>query len=156
MSAKYSIRDINLDKEEVPLHLLLDADPSEKQIRCYLPISHLFGLFIENQIRGVLVITPMKQQELEIKNLAIDAAFRGQGFGKMLIRFAIDFARSEGCKAIWIGTANSSVFQLALYQKMGFELHDIKYHFFTEQYEEPIWENGIQAKHLLLLSQILN
>jgi len=51
-------------------------------------------------------------------------------------------AKESGAKALEVGTGNSSLSQLVLYQKCGFRLHSIESDFF-DSYPEPIFENGI-------------
>lgn len=35
----------------------------------------------------------------------------------------------------------------------GFEIFDVKYDFFIHHYPEPIFENGIQLRHMIMLRQ---
>ena len=38
-------------------------------------------------------------------------------------------------------------------QRQGFEMKTVKWHFFTEQYQEPIIENGILCQHLIIFGK---
>ena len=38
----------------------------------------------------------------------------------------------------------------AFYQKLGFNMTEIRRDYFTQNYPEPIWENGIQCKHMIM------
>jgi len=60
---------------------------------------------------------------------------------------------AKGYSQILIGTGNSSIHQLSLYQRQGFEMKTVKWHFFTEQYQEPIIENGILCQHLIIFGK---
>jgi len=51
--------------------------------------------------------------------------------------------------------SHSSLGQLKLYRKLGFNLTEIKKNFFLDHYTEPIFENGIQAKDMLILTRSL-
>ncbi|HEY8415097.1 MAG TPA: hypothetical protein VIK99_04920 [Thermaerobacter sp.] len=73
----------------------------------------------------------------------------------LLIGHAIETARQQGYKTIEIGTGNSSIGQLALYQKFGFRITGIDRDFFVRRYRKPIWENGIQCRDMIRLSQDL-
>lgn len=53
-----------------------------------------------------------------------------------------------------VGTANSSISNIAFYQKAGYRLDSIQHDFFSN-YKEPIFENGIQAIDLLYFSKEL-
>ena len=92
---------------------------------------------------------------LEIKNIAVDEASHGKGLGTMLLHDAIDRAKSNGCKRIIIGTGNSSVGQLYLYQKVGFRITGINPNFFSHHYQETIMENGIECRDRIILTKEL-
>lgn len=53
---------------------------------------------------------------------------------------------------LMIGTGNSSINQLALYQKCGFRVIGVERDFFINNYDEPIFENGIQCVDMIRLS----
>lgn len=142
-------------EDPTPYGLLLLADPSKDLIDEYLKSSNIFTVRHNNEIIGVAVLFPLTPETVEIKNIAVKPEFQGQGIGSYLIANIVQFALFNGQKTICIGTANSSIGQLSLYQKLGFEISDIKSNFFTDNYDEPIFENGIQAKHMLVLTRQL-
>lgn len=82
---------------------------------------------------------------MEIANIAVYPEFQGKGYGKVLLLDAIENARSNGFTTIKICTGNSSIKQLALYQKCGFRMAHIDCDYFIHNYPEPIFENGIQC-----------
>ena len=142
--------------EEIPYELLLLADPSKKLIDEYLDRSDVFTARQNGETIGVIVLFPITTETIEIKNVAVKPGMQGQGIGSYLIENVIKFATDlNKYKSICIGTANSSIGQLYLYQKLGFEISEIKRDFFTNNYTEPIYENGIQAKHLVVLTRQL-
>lgn len=145
-----AIRQLASD-EAVPYDLLLLADPSKTVVDRYLPASTVFVATLNQEIVGACVLFPLEGGAMEIKNVAVHPAHQGQGIGTALLKHAIGVAEREGCKTLCIGTANSSVGQLLLYQKLGFEIDGIKKNFFLEHYDEPLFENGIQCKHLVWL-----
>jgi len=139
--------------EEVPLDLLLLADPSQEMIAEYLQRGQCYvGLDEREQIIAVIVLLPTRPGTLEIINIAVREAFQGRGIGKKLIQFAMDQAREKNAKTIEIGTGNSSVGQLLLYQKCGFRITGIDRDFFIRHYPEKIYENGIQCRDMIRLS----
>lgn len=146
-----------LDKENsIPYELLLLADPSKELVDEYLKLSDIYIARQNNETLGVIVLFPLTTEKVEIKNVAVKVEFQGQGIGSFLIENAVQVALLNRKKSICIGTANSSFGQLYLYQKLGFEITDINRHFFTNNYAEPIYENSIQAKHMLVLTKQLN
>lgn len=136
---------------EVPFDLLELADPSSKQIESYLATGTCYIASLGKEVIGVMVICRLNSSKAEIKNIAVKASEQGKGYGKALLRIAKDICRNEGYEFLLIGTGNSSIGQLALYQKEGFELERIEKDFFLKHYDEPIFENGIQCKHMLIL-----
>lgn len=64
-------------------------------------------------------------------------------------------ARGQGAKTLEIGTGNSSLNQLGLYQKCGFRIIGVDKDFFTRHYEDEIVENGIICRDMIRLSMDL-
>ena len=60
-------------------------------------------------------------------------------------------SRSERCTVLEVGTANAGTGQLAFYQKCGFEIDGIDRDFFRRNYPDPIFENGIECRHMVRL-----
>ncbi len=142
--------------DQIPYDLLLLADPSKLLVDLYLQTSSVFIASINDETIGVIVLFPLTTEIVEIKNIAVKPEYQGRGIGSYLIENVIKIAATNKQKEIRIGTANSSLGQLYLYQKFGFEITEIKKDFFTDSYTELIYENGIQAKHMLVLTKSLN
>lgn len=136
--------------------LLLLADPSREMIDQYVHHSDVITAHIRFELIGLYVLLPTSQQSAEIKNLAVIPEFQGKGVGQRLLLHAIDRARKNGFKKLTIATGNSSLLQLYLYQKMGFSITETKIDFFPENYPEPIFENGIECRDMIILSKTLN
>ena len=137
--------------EAAPLELLLTADPERDMIESYLPHSLCCVLEDERVVIGVYVLRPLHAQAAEIVNIAVLEERQGQGYGKQLIAHAIQTAHSSGYQTLHIGTGNSSIMQLALYQKCGFRVTGIDHDFFTRNYTSPIYENGILCRDMIKL-----
>lgn len=139
--------------ENPPMELLLAADPSQKIVDEYLKRGRCFIAESSNQRIGVYVLLPTRPQTIEIVNLAVEARHQGNGTGKRLLRHAIQTAQAMSYTTIEIGTGNSSIGQLALYQKCGFRIVGVDLNFFLRHYEEEIVENGIRCTDMIRLSQ---
>lgn len=151
-----SIKIEELDqKQEVPLALLELADPSKEQIENYLNQGQCFVAKLNSQIIGVMVLMELSPTSIEIKNIAIDESFQGKGCGRLLLKYAEELNRKTNYEKLIIGTGNSSMGQLSLYQKEGFEISYIQKNFFLDNYDEPIFENGIRCKHRIVLEKKL-
>ncbi|MFM9278174.1 GNAT family N-acetyltransferase [Paenibacillus jiagnxiensis] len=141
--------------ENNPMELLLSADPSPKLIEEYVTRGESFIAEEDHEILGIYVLLPTRPETVELVNIAVTERMQGQGLGKMLVLHAIQTAKARGYKTIEIGTGNSSIGQLALYQKCGFRIVGVDLDFFIRHYEEEIYENGIQCRDMIRLSQDL-
>ncbi|MBV8256110.1 MAG: GNAT family N-acetyltransferase [Chitinophaga sp.] len=139
----------------LPMALLLLADPSEKMIQSYIYRSRIYVAVKAEQTIGICVVSTDDADHWEIRNLAVEEAFQGQGLGQLLLQHVIIEASKHQVPHLLIGTANSSVGQLYLYQKMGFDISSIRKNFFLEHYDTPLVENGIPCKHMIMLEMTL-
>lgn len=149
-----NIRKLNVG-EKPPMELLLLADPSQDIVEEYVKRGECFVAESEMQIVGVYVLLPTRPETVELVNVAVTKEKNGRGIGKQLVLDAIQVSRAKGYKTIEIGTGNSGVGQLALYQKCGFRIIGVDLDFFIKHYPEPIFENGIQCRDMIRLSQDL-
>ena len=138
--------------EPLPMDLLLLADPSEEIVRSYMPRAKCYVLEQKGSIVGVYSLLPTRPGTVELVNIAVAESEQNKGHGKALILHAVETARSQGYITIEVGTGNSSIAQLALYQKCGFRMTHIDRNFFLQHYEEPIFENGIQCVDMVRMS----
>jgi aminoglycoside 6'-N-acetyltransferase I len=144
-----------IEGQAIPFELLQLADPSKVQIESYLKRGTCHIAQLATELVGVVVLTEVDSTTTEIKNIAVKETQQGKGFGKMLLNYSEKISRAAGYEKLIIGTGNSSIGQLALYQKAGFEMESIKKNFFIENYQEAIFENGIQCKHMVVLEKEL-
>lgn len=144
------------DNRERFLDLLLLADPEEEVVLAYLNQGHFFALFENDELYGVMLLIEHAAETLEIKNLAVKEAVQGKGYGKQLVNQAKIFGRQQGYKTLLVGTGNSSLEALAFYQKAGFRFKSVIRDFFILNYKDPIFENGLQCRDMLILDQELN
>lgn len=142
---------VRIPPHQYPWELLLLADPCRDLIEKYLEDSVALGSLDQGEVRGVVVIVPLSRESWEIKNIAVSPSYQGQGLGRSLLRAALDLCEAEGAKEVWIGTGNSSLGQLGLYQKMGFRMVEIVRDFFSQHYPEEIVENGIVCRDMVRL-----
>ncbi|MFQ6318735.1 GNAT family N-acetyltransferase [Bacillus halotolerans] len=131
--------------------LLLLADPSKDIVDEYLERGECYTAWAGDELAGVYVLLKTRPQTVEIVNIAVKESLQKKGFGKQLVQDAIEKAKELGADTIEIGTGNSSIHQLSLYQKCGFRLQAIDHDFFTRHYEEDIFENGIQCRDMVRL-----
>jgi ribosomal protein S18 acetylase RimI-like enzyme len=138
--------------EDAPIELLLLADPSEEIIKEHLSRGQCYVALSNTEIIGVFVMIRTRPGIIEIANIAVREDCQGKGLGKKLVLSAIEKAKEQHVKTIEIGTGNSSVNQLVLYQKCGFRITGIDRDFFIRHYKDEIYENGIQCRDMIRLS----
>jgi len=135
---------------ELPINLLLEADPDLSKVEEYRKTGLINVVVVEEKIIGLYVLEHNKSTEkAEILNISVEKQYQGKGVGKMLIHHAFSQARELGKTKVELGTGNSSINQIAFYQKCGFEISGIIKNYFVDNYEEEIIENGIICKHMI-------
>mgnify|MGYP001953467874 CR=1 FL=1 len=148
------IRKLHIN-EDPPMDLLLLADPSRILVEEYIKRGECYVAESDGQIIGVYVLLPTRPETVELVNIAVIKTRHGKGLGKQLVIDAINVAKSKGYRTIEVGTGNSSIGQIALYQKCGFRITGVDIDFFIRHYSEAIFENGIQCRDMVRLSQDL-
>lgn len=139
-----------------PYPLLLDADPDQAKVDAYWKASDGFVAMWRGEPVGVIVVKPLAAGEAEIMNLAVAPLFRGRGIARRLLCFvSTQWAAAKGIHRLIIRTGTSSVVPLMLYQQEGFDIVSLERDYFTRHYAEPIWENGIQCRHQMVLEKRL-
>ncbi|GKV68647.1 putative N-acetyltransferase YvbK [Sporosarcina sp. NCCP-2716] len=143
------------EHETPPMELLLLADPSLDIVEEYVGRGSSYIAELDQQPIGVYVLLPTRPGTVELVNVAVAEEHHGKGFGKQLVLDAVQEAAKRGCQTLEVGTGNSSVSQLALYQKCGFRIVGVDQDFFIRHYSEKIMENGIHCRDMIRLSQDL-
>lgn len=133
------------------LDLLLLADEQESMVDRYLDKGTMFVLD-DNGVKASIVVTE-ENGELEIKNLAVYPKHQKQGYGKKLIEFITEKYK-EMYNCVVVGTGDSTL-TLPFYEKCGFKKYKILKNFFTENYDHPIIEDGIQLIDMIYLKKEL-
>jgi GNAT superfamily N-acetyltransferase len=134
------------------LNLLLLADEQENMIDRYLDKGKMYVLN-DNGVKSECVVTEEGEGILEIKNIATVPEFQGKGYGKALIEFV---AQKYGGQfsILQVGTGDSPL-TIPFYEKCGFvRSHSIR-GFFTDNYDHPIIECGVQLVDMIYLQRSL-
>ncbi|MBY6052878.1 GNAT family N-acetyltransferase [Cytobacillus firmus] len=141
--------------EPPPMNLLLLADPSIEFIKGYVNRGETYFAEINGEAVGVYILLATRPGTCEIINIAVSEKYQGEGIGRKLLEHAIELAFQGGYKTLEIGTGNSSIGQLAFYQKCGFRITGVDRDFFVRHYKEDIIENGIHCRDMIRLSMDL-
>ena len=134
------------------MDLLLLADEQEDMIERYLEKGTMYVLE-DDGIKGECVVTEEDRNVLEIKNLAVVPDCHKKGYGRALIEFIAEKYREQYC-ILQVGTGDSPL-TIPFYEKCGFvRSHSVK-NFFTDNYDHPIYEGGVQLKDMIYLRKQL-
>ena len=134
------------------LSLLLLADEQEDMIDRYLERGVMYVLD-DGGVKGECVVTDEGGGVLELKNIATEPACHGQGYGKALIEFVSERYRDR-YELLQVGTGDSPL-TVPFYEKCGFvRSHTVK-NFFTDNYDRPIFECGVQLVDMVYLRKKL-
>ena len=134
----------------VPQKLLLEADPSIERVNQYLEDSLCYVAVTHEEILGVCVLKPIGNNKIELFNIAVLPKKQQSGIGSKLLQFVLDSIREKNFESVELGTGSFG-YQLAFYQRFGFRVDSIIKDHFINNYDEPIFENGIQLKDMLRL-----
>jgi GNAT superfamily N-acetyltransferase len=151
-----TIHEVPQDQIEPLIPLLLQAEESERALRWGL--KNLVDSVYRAEADSVLVGAATMQwrgDPCEIMELAVAPERHGQGIGRQIVAWLIDEARKRGKSAVLVGTANSSIGNIAFYQKIGFRMDHVRKDYFR-YYSEPIFEDGIQIRDMLVFRYELN
>lgn len=140
------------EKKKQYLDLLLLADEQEEMIDRYLERGDMFVLQDgHKKTIAVAVVTVEGDNVVELKNLAVLKEEQGKGYGKRMIEYVCKFY-SEKYRMLFVGTGDVDV-TVGFYKHCGFTYsHRVK-NFFIENYDHPIYEDGVQLKDMVYLSR---
>lgn len=71
------------------------------------------------------------------------------GIGKLALSFAARWAGEAGADTLRVGTAESSLDAIRFYEQTGFRRSGVRNGFF-DAYPEPIWEEGVRARDMIM------
>jgi aminoglycoside 6'-N-acetyltransferase I len=144
---------MKLEKTEnnYPYELLLLADETIEAVNKYLFDSDVYIAKIEKEVVGVFCLLPHNAETIEIMNIAVSLEMQNNGIGSRLMSEIEKIARKANYKTIIVGTADCGLKQIHFYEKNGYAQYDLKKDFFLEKFGEPIFENGIMLKDMVML-----
>ncbi len=129
MAAVFALRiEVFVEEQKVPREIELDAEDAHA--------VHFIAEQTREAVGCARVI--IEGESAHIGRLAVKKAFRGQGVGTAVCRFAMDYCLAQGCTYIWL---NSQRHAMGFYQKLGFCPHG-----------ESFMEAGI--KHIRMVKEI--
>ena len=148
-----TIREIKTGKKRY-LDLLLLADEQEDMVDRYLDRGTMYVLEADGGVRGECVVTLEPGGVLELKNLAVDPAFQGRGYGRALVEFLAETYAGRFA-VLQVGTGDSPA-TIPFYERCGFVFHHRIERFFSDHYDHPIYEGGVLLRDMVCLRRPLS
>ena len=146
-----NIRVIHKNKKRF-LPLLLLADEQENMIDRYLERGTMYVLE-DGGVKAECVVTDEGGGILELKNLAVEPESQRKGYGKALIDFLVCKYKGR-YSVLQVGTGDSPL-TIPFYEKCVFvRSHKIE-NFFTDNYDHPIYECGVQLTDMIYLQKYI-
>ena len=107
----------------------------------------------DDEVKAECVVTDEGKGILEIKNIAVVPEYQGKGYGKMLLDFLV--RKYTGLYSVLqVGTGDSPL-TIPFYEKCGFVRSHTVPRFFTDNYDHPIYEGGVQLVDMVYLQKHL-
>ena len=131
------------------MSLLLLGDESESMIGRYLDCSNLYvGASAETPV-AVCAVLSVDAETVEVKNLAVRPEFRRRGIGAQMLRFVEDLHPG---KTVILGTGETPS-TLRFYFSCGYTYSHRVPGFFTDNYPDPIVEEGVRLCDMVYLKK---
>ena len=145
------ILEISKNKKQY-MELLFLADEREDMIDKYINRGTMY-ILDDNGVKAECVVTDEGNGILEIKNIATNPKFQGMGYGKSLIDFVANKYKNK-FSILQVGTGDSPA-TIGFYIKCGFSHSHIIKNFFTDNYNRPIYEEGVKLVDMIYLRRVL-
>ena len=143
------IREVTDHKKEY-LALLLLADEQENMVDRYLERGTMYVLE-DGGVKAECVVTDEGGGILELKNIAVKPDCQGKGYGKALVDFLVQTYMGQYA-VLQVGTGDSPS-TIPFYESCGFRRHHLVRNFFTDHYDHPIYECGVQLVDMVYLQR---
>jgi ribosomal protein S18 acetylase RimI-like enzyme len=141
--------------DNYPYNLLLLADETVDGINKYLFDSEVYIAYYPTKTEpvGIFCLFQIDKKTVELKNIAVAEQYQNKGIGSLLLDKVIEIAKEKGYQEVVVGTADCGINQIRFYERNGFVKYGVKENFFLEIYDQPIYENGVQLKDMVILKK---
>jgi GNAT superfamily N-acetyltransferase len=135
MKKEYSIRKARIENIE-PVKSILFSALNEYQIAIPdpYPVTDIdsigsesaefktFTLVKNESVIGFIILRSISEDCMELKRLYLSSLERGRGLGRMLLEYAIQYAREKKVQTMRLETTSKFKEAVSLYRKSGFSL----------------------------------
>ncbi|MBN2230468.1 MAG: GNAT family N-acetyltransferase [Candidatus Thorarchaeota archaeon] len=131
-----------------------DDSMSEEFFFRRLERDGFYSLDVGEEIVGQLIIAPFGENEGHLGRIAIAPTHQGKGYGKYLMRKAMELFKEQGYRRVHLYTQDHNTIAQGLYKQFGFEKSGTSWHYFVpldtlspsgEYHCQPVQENEIDS-----------
>ena len=134
-STEYKLMvDLRLNILRKPLALFFTEEELEKERH-----DILIAAFDEDEMLGCCILTKVDDQQMKLRQMAVQKSLQGKGIGESIISFAENITRDKGFKYLKMHARDTAV---GFYEKFGYEIQGDE---FTE----------VNIKHYLMIKRLL-
>jgi GNAT superfamily N-acetyltransferase/catechol 2,3-dioxygenase-like lactoylglutathione lyase family enzyme len=155
--SQWASRDLRTVKVRIERHsgarselraLFEEAEDSAAELNGYIDAGDVLVARAGTGVVGHLQLIDAGNGASEIKNMAVEAPYRGRGTGRRLVDAAVDLARAKGHSMLAVATAAADVGNLRFYQRAGFRMRAVERDAFTPAagYPELTTVDGIRLR----------
>lgn len=138
------IQEVLANKKQF-MELLFLADEQENMIDRYLERGRMFVL-ADDGIKAACVVTDEGGGVCELKSLAVYPQWQRRGYGRALVEYACGvFGKTHNTMLVGTGAGTETE---RFYQKCGFVFSHTVKNFFVDNYDHPMFEDGVQLKDM--------
>jgi ribosomal protein S18 acetylase RimI-like enzyme len=148
VSVVVPVPSLDTDRLVAVLH---DAEEDDDLIRAALrdPDNQAYAATEDGLVVGAAVVR-WQSGRSEILYLGVAEERRGHGVGRRIIEHLVDELPAHGGRLV-VGTANSSLDNIAFYQRCGFRMDSVRRDHFG-YVDPPVTEFGIPMRDLIVFS----
>lgn len=146
----FECRPVAREQSERLLPILHDAEEDDERIREALrdPACAVYAASVDGMLVGAAVVRWEQGESSELLYIAVLASERGKGYGKHIIA-ALQAELPAHGRALLVGTANSSLENIAFYQKCGFRMFAVRRDYFV-YIQPPLQDHGIVMRDMIV------
>ena len=112
--------------------LFVMAEDSAEALDSYLDAGEVLVAVAGGRVIGHLqLIDTSEPPGSEIKNMAVESAYRRRGIGSKLVEAAVELARARHLPTLTVATAAADIDNLRFYQRLGFRMRSVERDAFT-------------------------
>ena len=104
--------------------------------------GHIFFAIYNTEIVGTMALIPREKGVYELNKMAVKKKLRGIGIGHQLIKYTIDFAKSNNFKSVILYSNTILKNSIHLYNKFGFKK-------INSEGETPYKRSDIKMEYLI-------